>query len=274
MRRIKITAGILVSLISSMSLANEQASSKENAKARWEYGVGIGTISLPDYLGSKQQSSYILPTPYVVYHGEYLKADRKGLRATLWENQPFELTLSVNFSLPVKSDDNNVRSGMPNLKPLFELGPSLNYSIFNSEDEAHSLSFQLPVRAAYNFEQWKPQQQGLIASPQLKYQYISDEWKGGLSYGPIYANEQYHDYFYQVDPQFSTGSRAEYNARKGHIANRLTANFSRRFKDWYIGGFFRYYDLSHAANLDSPLIETKHNYSAGFVVTWVFGHSD
>ena len=42
----------------------------------WEAGVGVATVSFPAYRGSDQRQAFVLPTPYFVYRGEFLKADR------------------------------------------------------------------------------------------------------------------------------------------------------------------------------------------------------
>ena len=35
----------------------------------WELGLGVAALRLPDYRGSDQSSTYLLPLPYVVYRG-------------------------------------------------------------------------------------------------------------------------------------------------------------------------------------------------------------
>ena len=47
----------------------------------WELGVGVAGLRLPDYRGSDQSRGYVLPLPYIVYRGTWLKADRDGARA-------------------------------------------------------------------------------------------------------------------------------------------------------------------------------------------------
>jgi hypothetical protein len=47
----------------------------------WEAGVGVGVLRLPHYRGSDQSHTWVLPVPYFVYRGEFLRADREGARA-------------------------------------------------------------------------------------------------------------------------------------------------------------------------------------------------
>ena len=53
---------------------------RADEKPLWEAGLGIGALSFPDYRGSDQTRLYPVPVPYFVYRGDFLKADRNGLR--------------------------------------------------------------------------------------------------------------------------------------------------------------------------------------------------
>ena len=50
----------------------------------WEVGLGAGAIAFQDYRGSDTTHAYPLPVPYIVYNGKFLKADRDGVRGTLF----------------------------------------------------------------------------------------------------------------------------------------------------------------------------------------------
>ena len=101
-------------------------------KPLWELGAGISALSLPDYRGSDQASVYAIPFPYLIYRGEFLKADRHGIRGTFFGTDRTELNLSLGASLPVNSDDNRARQGMPDLQPTVELGPSLDLKLWRT----------------------------------------------------------------------------------------------------------------------------------------------
>ncbi|MCK7496073.1 MAG: MipA/OmpV family protein [Comamonadaceae bacterium] len=47
----------------------------------------------------------------------------------------------------MKSDDNQARSGMPDLDPTLEIGPALDLALVRSRDRKISLELRLPVRA-------------------------------------------------------------------------------------------------------------------------------
>ncbi len=90
----------------------------------WELGVGVGAITLPDYRGSDESHTYVLPVPYFVYRGEHLKADRNGVRGMLYDSDKVDLNISISGTIPVHSKDNAARRGMADLKPAIEVGPT------------------------------------------------------------------------------------------------------------------------------------------------------
>ena len=60
----------------------------------WEFGIGVAALRLPDYRGSDQSSALWLPLPYGVYRGKWLRADREGARAVLFDARSVEVDLS------------------------------------------------------------------------------------------------------------------------------------------------------------------------------------
>ena len=255
-------------------LAYPQALFAAEKKSTWEAGFGIGALNVPHYLGSKKYDLYAAPLPYIRYKGEVLKADRKGVRGVLWQSDKVEFSLSTKASLPVDSDDNELRSGMADLDPIFEIGPSLSYELYTSENNAHSVSFEFPIRSAFSFDGLKISHQGWNLNPKIDYYYANKNWKLNVNLGPTWANQSYHDYFYGVSNQQATILRPAFSAKKGYTATRFSSSVSYRISDWYIGAFINYYNLQSAANLDSPLVETNNNFMAGFFVANIFRSND
>ena len=117
-------------------------------KPLWELGVGVTALYFPDYPGSDQSSAYGLPFPYFVYRGDFFKADRDGIRGVFVDSHRIELNLSVGASLPVNSDQNRARQGMPDLQPTVEIGPALDIHLWRTGDRRYKLDLRLPVRIA------------------------------------------------------------------------------------------------------------------------------
>ena len=56
------------------------AQSTPDAALKSELGGGVVVIHFPAYRGSDQGGVIILPFPYLEYRGDFLKADREGVR--------------------------------------------------------------------------------------------------------------------------------------------------------------------------------------------------
>lgn len=242
----------------------------------WEVGAGVAGMSLPDYRGSDQTTSYIFPVPYFVYRGEFLKADRNGVRGMLFDSDKVELNLSLNGTLPVNSRDNLARRGMPNLKPTVELGANLSVNLWQSSNQDIRLDFRAPVRTAVTIES-SPQQIGWLFSPNLNIDIKNPaglhNWNLGMLAGPLFNSRRYHAYFYSVDPAQAIAGRPAYSAPGGYAGSQATLALSRRAARSWVGAFLRYDTVAGAAFENSPLVRQRHAVSAGIAATWVFGES-
>jgi len=243
----------------------------------WEAGAGIAAVDFPAYRGSDQRQSYILPIPYVVYRGKFLKVEREKVRGLLLKRDKVELDISVNGTVPVKSSDNRARAGMPDLDPTLEIGPSLNLSLFKSASGDRKLDLRLPLRPAFagNFSGVK--NVGWLFQPQINLDVRNipgmHGWNLGFLAGPIFADARYHQYFYGVDPQYATASRPAYQARGGYAGGQFISALSKRFPDHWVGAFIKFDTLRGAVIADSPLVRAKTNVSMGVAISWIFGKS-
>jgi len=50
----------------------------------WEVGLGVGVLGYDDYRGANSSHVYPVPVPYVLYNGTFLKTDRDGVHARLF----------------------------------------------------------------------------------------------------------------------------------------------------------------------------------------------
>ena len=243
----------------------------------WEAGAGIAALTLPAYRGSDVSQSFVLPAPYFVYNGDFLKADRRGMRAQLFENQRFDLNISASGSPPTDSKNLPVRAGMPDLKPTVEIGPELDITLWDGNANFDFLKLRLPVRQAFSVS-GTPRDAGLIFSPNLNAD-IRDVfgfpgWTLGIVAGPAFATERQNAYFYGVDSQYATATRPAYSARGGYGGAQFLVSLSKRFNNAWIGAYAREDTLHGAVFADSPLVETDHYFSAGIAISWIFARSD
>lgn len=239
----------------------------------WELGPGMAGLSLPDYRGSDEQRFYAAPGPYLIYRGEKIKVDRRGVYTDLFKADKVNLDISVGAGVPVNSDKNTARSGMPDLDPTFEIGPSLEIQLYANDMEDRFLSFKVSLRSviASDFIHYKSV--GLVLNPLFKLK-ANDAgpgggWDVGLFLGPLFATESNHDYYYEVTPEFSTSSRPEHNAKGGYSGIRGGFMFTKTFGRLLIGSFGIYDNLQGAAFNSSPLIRQDHSFIIGIGVAWV-----
>ena len=239
-----------------------------------EYGLGVGAVAFEDYRGSDTSHVYPLPVPYLVYNGKFLKADRDGVRGTLFNQDRVELNLSVNATTPVRSD--RERSGMPDLRPTVEVGPSFELHVWRSDDARIKLDFRMPLRAAFTV-QASPRMIGWTFTPRFNLD-IADPfgfsgWNLGLLAGPLFADRRYDDYFYTVATQYATTLRPAYQATGGYAGTQTTAALSKRFRHFWVGAYVRYDVLSGAAFIDSPLVQSRRYWAGGVGISWMIHRS-
>lgn len=248
----------------------------EKTEPLWEVGAGVATFSFPAYRGSDETKQFVLPAPYFVYRGEFLRADRDGLRARLFASDRVNLTVSAALSPPATSDDIQARAGMPDLRASFEVGPQLDLTLWRGEDRSRTLKLLLPLRTAYTLER-SPQHIGWVFHPKLNLD-MGDVpalrgWNVGVQAGPLFGDRRQHAHFYGVDPAFATVDRPAYSAGAGYAGMQYLLGVSRRYPSHWVGAFLRYDSLSGASFADSPLVRDRNYLAAGVAVTWIFGQS-
>jgi outer membrane scaffolding protein for murein synthesis (MipA/OmpV family) len=235
----------------------------------WEVGLGVGVLGYDDYRGADSSHVYPVPVPYVLYNGTFLKTDRDGVHARLFDQDWVQLKLSFNATTPVSND--RTRSGMPELRPTVEAGISLDFHLWQSGDARVKWDLRMPLRSAFAIES-PPQAIGWTFSPSFALDLVDhvgyDAWKLGFLAGPLVANRRYNSYFYSVQAQYATPSRPEYQASAGYAGTEFLTALSKRFPKYWVGAFMRYDSLAGAAFEDSPLVQRDHYWTAGFGIAW------
>ena len=245
-------------------------------KPLWEIGAGVSALTLPAYRGSDQTNNFILPIPFFTYHGDFFKADRHGIRGSFFDTDRVDLTVSLALSPPMGSNDIPIRTGMPDLKATFEVGPQVDLTLWRSENRARFLKLLMPLRAALTVE-GSPEGVGWVFSPTLNVD-ITDlpgmpGWNLGLLAGPLFGSQRQNAYYYSVAPQYATPARPTYEAPSGYAGMHYTMGMSKRFPNFWLGAFLRYGNLSGARFEDSPLVVQKDSLGAGVALSWIFGES-
>jgi MipA family protein len=269
---VKVRALLICSAVVALSMPTAHA----EEKPLWEFGLGAGAIAFPDYRGSDEGRVYPVPVPYFVYRGPILKADRDGLRGKLLNRDYVELDLSVGATIPVNSEDNAARRGMPDLKPTLELGPSVEVHLWRAADRDVKFDLVMPLRVPITLES-SPQSLQWIFAPRFNIDFENvggpGGWNVGGGIGPVFAADKFHEYFYSVPAQFATPERPEYHADGGYSGMHVLAAVSRRFPKYWFGAFLRYDWLGGAEFANSPLMRRENYLAGGFGFAWMLGES-
>lgn len=243
---------------------------------RWEAGLSTVALYAPDYRGADQMHGRGFVVPYLVYRGDVLRADRDGLRARLIEGERLQFNISGGLGLPVNSDRNTARRGMPEIDWVIEVGPAMNIDLAEWNGGRNELDLRLPVRAAFAVDGGLDYV-GAVFAPQLRATFRNVAWAGGaqlrVSTGPVFATADYHRFYYGVEPQFATAGRPAYRPGAGYSGWDLSANATRFVGNWRLFGFVGADLIQGAAFEDSPLIRKRANWSAGVGAAYVFFRS-
>ncbi|MFT5226059.1 MAG: outer membrane protein [Polaribacter sp.] len=263
----KTSAAAVCSLLCLASFSTT-ADTDEYKLAKFELGISAVSLHLPDYRGSSHSRSIFLPAPYVRYRSDTLKIDN-SVQGIFLNSDGVLLTVSGGLTLPV-DDDNPERLGMDQLKATVEIGPSLDYKISSSDTD--EVWLELPIRFAFTLES-SPQDLGTAFEPRLVWLHPARkkyDWKLRFASGPLYAENKKHDYFYSVGAADENANRATYNAKGGFSGIRSDFTYTKRFGDFWIGGFIRHDSLNNSVIEDSPLVTQTSHWLAGVVFSWIF----
>lgn len=243
----------------------------------WEAGAGVTVLQFPDYRGSDESRTWVLPFPYLVYRGEFLQADERRIRGLFFRTERLELDTSLGGTVPVKSSENDARRGMPDLDATLEIGPSLNVLLARSDDRKTRVELRLPARVVLASDFSYLRQVGWNFQPNVNAD-VRDPlgasgWNLGMLAGPVFSDRRYNRYFYGVDPAFSTAARPAYSPGGGYAGAQAIAALSKRYREFWVGGFAKWDVLDGATFEDSPLVRVRQNFTAGVAVAWILGKS-
>jgi len=267
----RLTAALFAACLSlSAAIASEEKSKVQ--LPLWELGVGFGGFSIPQYMGSDERYTLPFAFPFLIYRGKNWWLDRSGLRNRLFSHNSLSLDLSLSGGLPAKNN-NQARQGMAKLHLTGELGPRINWIIY--QDPRHDVRMMLPWRAAVNT---RGRFVGSLIEPAMQYIYQKNMNEGyirlKLSAGLLYTSQRFNDVYYGVSAIDVRANRPIYQARGGLHSN--FAKVSLRYPinhDWQIFASTRFRSLASGVIADSPLVRQKSYTSIAAGAIWMFSHS-
>lgn len=267
---------LLLCLISSLMTYSARGGSSNDPL--YELGLAGGGGMLPDYPGSDRSRARALILPYFVYRGSIFRSDDKeGTRARLVRNETFDLDFSAAGSFPASSGDNPAREGMPDLDWMAEVGPRLEFRIFNFENGGH-FRFQFPLRAVVSTNFSNLVYRGYTYLPGLAlnlHETPFADWKTYLKIQWAFTDEKLARYFFEVEPLYARANRPSYGAKGGFLETEIMLGFGFQLDSrlkCYSGLWAT--ALSGSVNEDSPLVKSRVNYSGIVGLTYLFYESE
>ncbi len=250
------------------------AQSTPEVQPKWEIGAFAFGVSQQAYPGSDQQVRGAIALPFVLYRGEFLRADQDSVGLRAFKSPQFELDFSAGATLGAKSRDLDARRGMPNLGTLVEAGPRLKWHIGAAPGGA-KWRLELPLRGAFELSGGL-KSRGLSFEPELQWDRKNpDGWNTTASVGAVFGSRTLTDHFYGVAPVYATAARPAYAARGGLIASRIGLNsWTALSRDWHVFVFGRIDSVSGAANAASPLVRQRIGTTVGMGLSWTWLRSE
>ncbi|MDP6705156.1 MAG: MipA/OmpV family protein [Alphaproteobacteria bacterium] len=243
----------------------------------FEIGAIGGGGYVPDYPAAGQNHFQAIGLPYIVYRGDFLRSDERGLRGRILRTRNFEFDVSLGGSFSTDSDKNDARAGMPDLDWMGEIGPRLQITLARAARNAR-LDLELPVRAVFSTDLTSIDYRGFVFAPELAYQnedFLDADYQVKLSLGPVLATERLMDYFYEVDPAFARPGRPAFDADPGYLGSRLQLLVSKP-----LGGRLTLFGAAQvgfhggATNDASPLFQDDVTFAVGIGLAWSFWQSE
>ncbi len=196
----------------------------EGKREHWQFGIGAGVGTAPDYPGGDNYKDLVLPVFQIKYKDQ-ITLDPLGLRVRVWKSDNWRLRLVAGVSESRKADSSSAVSRLPDVDRGINAGFVLEGRI------AGPLAFRLNGR-----KEFAGGHNGVTVTPSLGI--VLRDKKETFSVIPeiavTWGNNRYMDAFFSVTPQGSAASGLGiYNASSGfrEAAVRATASYNIS-KDW------------------------------------------
>lgn len=261
---------IFILLVSSIAYADNGKS-----ETQWELGIGLAALDIPLYPGSSQRQSYFVPLPHILYRSENLKIEN-GIDATLLRTSRTRFNISADFAVPVNSQDSDIRAGMPDLDLVIQAGPSLEVTLAGGRFKPFHLRLDLPIRAAIATDFRQAENVGWLFEPRVSFESRRPHKTGFanlISVALRFSDEELHNFYYQVRPEFVVPGREKFDASGGYSGLSVDYIANWRTNDFIFFALLRYQNLNGAAFENSPLVEQNSYLMIGAGMTWIFSKS-
>jgi len=246
----------------------------------WEMRLALFSRYGPSYPASENNQVNIVPLPLPIYRGKFLRVGEDSespIKGRIFRADRIKLDFAFDINFPVKSEDVDARTDMPDLDFLLEVGPELQFQ-FTREPKIGGLWYLgLQARPAFSFGSLNPDYRGIAFSPELLYRKKFADNRDELKFRitPTWATSKYMDFFYGVEEQYATPDREAYKASGGYLGTDLSLSWVNTINDkWQFVIGTRWSFHQGAKNEDSPLFTKDYGIGAFVAFTWKFWESE
>tara|TARA_R110002096_G_scaffold86020_5_gene198346 strand:+ start:10181 stop:11020 length:840 start_codon:yes stop_codon:yes gene_type:complete len=257
------------------SAAFAQNGDDAGQQSLWEFQVVGFAQSFPAYPSSADQNLTILPLPFPVYRGKFLRfgEDLENLaRGKILDSERINFSVGVSASFPEDSNKLDRRQGMPDLDFLLEAGPELKILLAGTPDEDRELNLSLQLRAAATLDGLDTKGRGIIFNPELEYRvrnFMSPRNELRFRASSTWASDKYMDYFYGVAAEFATPDRPLFEANAGYLNTELLLGLNRKISERLeFRGSLRLWVNKGAENNTSPLFQRDYDTGIRLALYW------
>jgi len=93
----------IIMLLAALAPAPALAQQPEARQPKLEAGIGGGGGWLPDYPAAGQNHVQGIAVPFLIYRGEILRSDDRGVRSRFYDGEALGLDLSFSGAFPSRS---------------------------------------------------------------------------------------------------------------------------------------------------------------------------
>ena len=248
-------------------------------EALWEWGMVLLGIAVPHYIGSDQRHYLLTPLPFFLYRGKFLKLGRNERRGIFYNSKKILIDTSFGGGLPVDSDKNEARRGMPDLLPVFQAGLQWSYRFINTRNQ--KLLFQIPARKAFSVnvfsrEKAKVYEIGNVYELHLDFQKFLDEeqsWRMSLGASLRFADSNFYNFYYKVREEEVLPDRPKWESKSGYGGWDVDIFLNKKIGSTSLNVYYQYFSLLGSVVENSPLVRNKKSWIAGFAIFQTFGTS-
>lgn len=230
-----------------------------NEESLWEMRVAAFARYGSSYPASEDTQFNFIPLPFPVYRGRFLRLGgdaEQPIQGRLFRRDRIRLGIDFDLRFGADSDEIDARTGMPDLDFMLEAGPELELQFTDGHLAGGDLFLALQLRAAFSFDGLDPTYRGLVFNPELRY--VKKLWQPRqqlrVRLKPTFANSEYMNYFYGVEPQFANPLRPAFDAKAGYLGTDLSVAIRQPItKNFEIWTGLRFGFHQGAKNDNSPL---------------------